>query len=292
MGSLSFENIFPSEPGDRSERAGWPPRKVPVSWSNPSLAALPAARTLSEASPWAISAMRRVLDFSLAGTALIALSPVMAFAAALVRFGSPGPILFRQRRMGRNGKEFTLYKFRSMREEYGTSTCITVSGDSRITPVGAFLRRYKLDELPQFWNVLRGDMGLVGPRPKLPHHEALHMTYRPGITGAATLAFRNEEELLSQIPETELEIFYESFVKPAKAHLDSEYMRAASPVSDLKILWRTGTSCLFSPARVRPEAAEVMAQFAWARGGASKVEHSAVAAGEKRACVARFNPEM
>ncbi len=201
-------------------------------------------RMVSDASPWAKSALRRVVDCGVAAAALLFLMPVLAFAAALVRLDSRGPILFRQRRMGRNGKEFTLYKFRSMRAEKDGQTCITVSGDARITRAGAFLRRHKLDELPQFWNVLRGDMALVGPRPKLPHHEALHMMYRPGITGTATLAFQNEEELLSGIPKQELDAFYERFIKPAKALLDAEYMRASTFRSDFAILWRTFGACL------------------------------------------------
>jgi lipopolysaccharide/colanic/teichoic acid biosynthesis glycosyltransferase len=187
----------------------------------------------------------------------------MAFAALLVRVGSTGPIFFRQRRMGRNGREFTLYKFRSMSicGDNSNGSCITVTGDTRITPVGTLLRRYKLDELPQFWNVLRGDMCLVGPRPKLPHHEALHMASRPGITGAATLAFRNEEDFLSEIPEDQLEVFYEMFVKPTKARLDLEYMRTATLAADLAILWRTATSCLFSKDDALSISAETVAQF-------------------------------
>lgn len=163
--------------------------------------------------------------------------------------------------MGRNGHEFTLYKFRSMCPKKGSNSSITVSGDVRITPVGALLRRYKLDELPQFWNVLRGDMSLVGPRPKLPHHEALLMPCRPGITGVATLAFRNEEEFLSEIPEGELETFYELFVKPAKAQLDLEYMRTATLVSDMKVLWRTASACLFSSDDGVSESAETIIQY-------------------------------
>jgi lipopolysaccharide/colanic/teichoic acid biosynthesis glycosyltransferase len=142
----------------------------------------------------------------------------------------------------------------------GSNSSITVSGDVRITPIGALLRRYKLDELPQFWNVLRGDMSLVGPRPKLPHHEALLMTCRPGITGAATLAFRNEEEFLSEIPEDQLETFYETFVKPAKAHLDLEYMRTATLSSDLRVLWRTASACLSSSETALAESAETILQ--------------------------------
>lgn len=220
-------------------------------------------RTAGEASPWALSSLRRALDFFCAVLALLTFLPLMAFAALLVRLGSPGPVFFRQKRMGRNGREFTLYKFRSMSidADCANGSCITVTGDSRITPVGALLRRYKLDELPQFWNVLIGDMCLVGPRPKLPHHEALHLACRPGITGAATLAFRNEEDFLSEVPEDQLELFYEMFVKPTKARLDLEYMRTATLSGDLQILWRTATSCLFSTDDPLSVSAETIAQF-------------------------------
>jgi len=213
------------------------------------------------ASPWALSGLRRTLEIAVAVIALIVFSPLMLVAALFVRFGSAGTVFFRQRRMGRNGREFTLYKFRSMCPRKGNNSSITVSGDIRITPVGGFLRRYKLDELPQFWNVLRGDMSLVGPRPKLPHHEALRMACRPGITGAATLAFRNEEEFLSEIPEDQLETFYETFVKPAKAHLDLEYMRTATLGSDLNILWRTASACLFSSDNAMAESAATIMQY-------------------------------
>lgn len=220
--------------------------KLPARWSDPLPVSVLESRTLSEASAWILSPSRRILEFTVSLLALVILFPVMLLAAVLVRCGSCGPIFFRQRRMGRNGHEFTLYKFRSMRVEgEQPGSCITVVGDTRITPVGAFLRRYKLDEIPQFWNVLRGDMGLVGPRPKLPHHEALHMEGRPGITGVATLAFRREEELLSKIPEDDLDNYYETWIKPAKARMDLEYIRTATLSSDIKILWRTVTCCLF-----------------------------------------------
>ncbi len=201
------------------------------------------------------------MEILFASLALIGFLPLMACAAILVRVGSEGSILFRQRRMGRNGREFTLYKFRSMCPKKGSNSSITVSGDVRITAVGVLLRRYKLDELPQFWNVLRGDMSLVGPRPKLPHHEALHMACRPGITGVATLAFRKEEEFLSGIPEDQLETFYEMFVKPAKAKLDLEYMRTATLASDLKVLWRTASACLFTTEESQAESAETITRY-------------------------------
>lgn len=251
MSSLSFENLFPPDMPDSPERSSNPNSSARLSqlspqWARPLPVAFPTGRMFSDASPWAKSIRRRAMEVFVAAAALVLLMPVMALSAALVFFDSEGPVLFRQRRMGRNGREFTLYKFRSMRIKGGESSCITVSGDQRITRAGAFLRRYKLDELPQFWNVLRGDMGLVGPRPKLPHLEPLHMTYRPGLTGAATLAFRNEEGLLSTIPAHEVEAFYEVFVKPAKARLDFDYMRQASLRSDLRLIWRTFAACLSS----------------------------------------------
>ncbi|MGC2635985.1 MAG: sugar transferase [Acidobacteriaceae bacterium] len=240
-----------------------------------------------------MSGWRRTLDCTVALVALIGFAPVMLIAAALVRFGSRGPVLFRQRRMGRDGKEFTLYKFRSMREAEGSGSAITVMGDARITRVGAFLRRYKLDELPQFWNVLRGDMGLVGPRPKLPRHEALYLPCRPGITGVATLAFHGEEEFLSGVPEDELEAFYQIFVKPAKAHLDLEYMQTATLWSDFSVLWRTASSCLFG--RIAPLAvpAEIIARYAasgrTAVAGQPTAAHAAVVASSGRTHESRLH---
>lgn len=239
MSSLSFDKV--PDPGEMPVSVR-PSARAAERRSKPFLVS--KERILSNASPWAESALRRAVDCGVAAAALLLLMPLLAFAAALVVLDSRGPVLFRQRRMGRDGKEFTLYKFRSMRIDEGRQTCITVSGDARITRAGAFLRRHKLDELPQFWNVLRGDMALVGPRPKLPHLEPLHMICRPGITGAATLAFRDEEALLSGIPEKDVEAFYERYIKPAKATLDMEYMRRATFRSDLAILWKTFGACL------------------------------------------------
>lgn len=198
---------------------------------------------MSEGSPWVLSRTRRSLEFFVALLGIIALIPVMVCVGIMIRLDSPGPILFRQKRMGRNGRDFVLLKFRSMRVNDGTTSCVTASRDSRITQVGAILRRYKLDEMPQLWNVLRGDIGLVGPRPKLPHLEPLHMNYRPGITGAATLAFRHEEDLLTLVPQEEIERFYTDHVKPAKAYVDLDYMRAATLASDVRVIWRTLTAC-------------------------------------------------
>lgn len=272
MSSLSFDSTFASEPENRSANVQDFRSPHEVNAEPVRIGRFPAAvssiRVVGDASPWALSAVRRLVDIAVALAALIAFAPLMLVAGALVRFGSRGPVFFRQKRMGRFGKEFTLYKFRSMTPAQGAGCCITVAGDARITPVGAFLRRYKLDELPQFWNVLKGDMGLVGPRPKLPHHEALHMACRPGITGVATLAFHKEEEFLSTIPEEELDAFYEVFVKPTKANMDQEYMRTATFSTDLSILWRTASSCLFGAKESPSGPAETIARSVsnWTRG--------------------------
>ena len=299
MSSLSFVNLFQPDAAQRDEGAPRPGSDAKIArlappWNDPLQAVMPAETAHAQASPWALSTTRRALDCALAAAALVAFFPIMLCVALLVRFGSPGPVFFRQRRMGRHAREFTLFKFRSMSPKVGSHSCITVSGDNRITPVGAFLRRYKLDELPQFWNVLRGDMGLVGPRPKLPHHEALHMTCRPGITGAATLAFRNEEEFLSDVPEDQLEIFYETFVKPAKAHLDLQYMRTATFASDIRVLWQTATACFLSNEDSLGQSAATIARYEMSRTAAAKTPPASPshAFAGQRACSASLNPEL
>ena len=197
------------------------------------------------ASSWTLSSTRRALESFIAAMALVLSIPLMFVIALAVGLSSGGPILFRQRRMGRNGMEFTLYKFRSMKAQGNDAgPLITVRGDRRITAVGSFLRRYKLDELPQLWNVLRGDMSIVGPRPKLAHHEGLFLSARPGITGAATLAFRNEETLLAALPADQMDKVYEIHFKAAKARLDARYMGEATVLSDCLIVWATIVACL------------------------------------------------
>lgn len=221
-------------------------------------------RAEGETSPWVDSALRRCFDVVVAATGLIVTSPVMGMAAALVWLSTPGPIFFRQSRTGRYRKAFTLYKFRSMKADGCTGPAITVEGDPRITRVGAFLRRYKLDELPQLWNVLRGDLSLVGPRPKLPHHEALDLPYRPGLTGLATLAFRNEEAILAEIANNQVDNFYDKKVKPRKAELDREYMRRATFWSDMALIWRTARACLLGPDDLPEQEAEKLRRLALA----------------------------
>jgi lipopolysaccharide/colanic/teichoic acid biosynthesis glycosyltransferase len=205
-----------------------------------------AAAEVALASTWSVSTAKRFLDIVTSVVALLLLSPFMLMLALMVGFTSKGPIFFAQRRVGSHGRLFTIFKFRTMEvapsQQHGPA--ITVHGDRRITTVGAVLRRYKLDELPQFYNVLQGDMSLVGPRPKLPHHEGMNMPFRPGLTGAATLAFRCEEQMLHAIPAHDLDLFYDRIVKPLKARIDSNYMERATLLTDLGLMLNTAVACL------------------------------------------------
>ncbi len=184
--------------------------------------------------------MRRLLDLTL-GLLLLALAaPLMGFIAIAVRWHDGGPVFYRQERIGRHGKPFTIFKFRSMRMN-NAGAQITRSGDDRITPIGRVLRRYKLDELPQLWNVVRGDMSLVGPRPEVPRFvdsadpvwRAVHRV-RPGITDLATLVYRDEEQVLAQFDDPERG--YREAVLPAKLKLNLEYLERRTAARDLKLL--------------------------------------------------------
>lgn len=181
-----------------------------------------------------------MLDCAVAAVALLILSPLMLMVALAVKLTSRGPILFRQRRMGRNGWTFEILKFRSMHAN-GNGPSVTKVGDTRLTSIGGFLRKSKLDELPQLVNVLKGDMSLVGPRPKLPHHQTYTLRVRPGVTGAASLAFRDEERFLHHVPEHALDHCQINLLMPLKRELDDKYLAQASFLSDLAILWRTVT---------------------------------------------------
>jgi len=178
----------------------------------------------------------------------------MGILTACVRFTSKGKALFSQERVGRNDRLFRIYKFRSMinPRENEAGPWLTESGDKRVTPLGWWMRRFKLDELPQFYNILRGDMSLVGPRPKLPQYtSSLKMPYRPGITGLATIAFRREEEILRRIDPQRRDSFYANHIQPKKAALDVCYMRRATALSDLHILASTILCCMM-PAHSPP----------------------------------------
>lgn len=173
----------------------------------------------------------------------VIISPVLLFCAVAVRLqGGPG-VLFRQARIGRAGRPFTILKFRTMRAGTG-GPLITASGDARVTRVGRTLRRFKLDELPQLWNVVRGDMSLVGPRPELPVYVAEYAAVyrrlsamRPGITDWASLTFRDEEALLAQ--HASKPNYYTTVVLPRKLLLARMYRRYASPALDLRLVLAT-----------------------------------------------------
>lgn len=200
---------------------------------------------------WGKSLGKRAFDFIISVFVLSAIFVVGIVAWIAVKLTSKGPAIFCQKRVGLNGKLFTVYKFRTMEvESCGKGPGLTQDGDLRLTPLGKVLRKLKLDELPQFYNVLRGDMSLVGPRPKLPQYSMpSDWHYRPGITGFATLAFRREEEMLRGIAPEDLDAYYDEKIRPVKARLDRWYMRKASFISDLTIIYLTATTCLESPQR-------------------------------------------
>ena len=190
---------------------------------------------------WSLSTHKRLFDILLSSAALLVFGLPMLLIAAFIRLTSRGPAIFVQKRVGQGGRLFSIYKFRSMTVAEGRRGCgLTKSGDHRVTWVGKCLRRLKLDELPQFYNVLRGDMSIVGPRPKLPEFaDDLTLAYRPGITGAASLAFCREEDILATVPADQVETFYHQRIKPLKASIDARYATNATFRSDLRIVFST-----------------------------------------------------
>jgi lipopolysaccharide/colanic/teichoic acid biosynthesis glycosyltransferase len=188
--------------------------------------------------------LKRALDISGALGGLIVSSPFFLLAAVAVKVTSRGPVFFRGSRIGRNGVPFQVLKFRSMTCEPGSGQPrITRAGDPRVTPMGRFLRRTKLDELPQLVNVLRGEMSLVGPRPEDPRYVALYsdeqrtvLDVRPGLTSPASLAFRDEESLLI---DDDWEVQYRTRIMPEKLRIELEYLRRRTFLSDLGIVFRT-----------------------------------------------------
>ena len=187
--------------------------------------------------------MRRLLDFSFALAGIVLLSPLLAAIALLIAWREGRPVLFRQTRVGRRGRPFEIRKFRTMRAASDGGP-ITAAGDRRVFRVGARLRRYKLDELPQLFNVLKGEMSLIGPRPEVPAFVKLDsaiwqrvLESRPGITDLASLVYRNEEELLGTVGDPEA--YYRTTILPAKLALNLHYMKTRSFRLDLKLLWLT-----------------------------------------------------
>lgn len=190
--------------------------------------------------------MKRALDIVAAALGLVLLAPLLIVIALWVRLDSPGPALFRQTRVGRHGAAFQIHKFRTMHAGAPShGLAVTADGDARITRSGRWLRASKCDELPQLWDVLRGAMSLVGPRPEVPQYVAHYpadlrdmvLSVRPGITDLASLRYRHESALLAASSDPERTYIDE--VLPAKLQLAAEYVRTQSGWGDVKIIWAT-----------------------------------------------------
>lgn len=188
-------------------------------------------------------ALPRLFDAACAGTGLLLILPVLAGIAILILLDDGPPIFFSQTRVGRNGKSFRIWKFRTMRAN-SRGSAITAAGDHRVTPVGAALRKFKLDELPQLFNVVKGEMSLVGPRPEVPEYVQIEapawravLQARPGITDLASLLYRDEERILAASGDPQ--VLYRERVLPAKLRLNLAYLRARSFWQDLRLIYLT-----------------------------------------------------
>lgn len=184
--------------------------------------------------------LKWIFDRIMALIGLLFLWPVLLIVALLIKFKMPGPVLFVQPRVGRNGKLFNCHKFRSMTVGHGGSS-VSVAGESRITPLGAKLRKYKLDELPELWDVFIGTMSFVGPRPDVPGYadqlqgeDRIVLTIRPGITGPATLKYRNEEEVLATVENPQQ--YNDEIIYPDKVRINRYYATHYSFVDDIRII--------------------------------------------------------
>jgi len=199
---------------------------------------------LNETMPEINNGLPRWVEGTIAFLGLIIAMPFILLAAFAIVVSSGRPVLFRQKRVGQNGRMFDLYKLRTMRSS-GEGPQITSSRDERITRVGRFLRRTKLDELPTLWNVLRGDMALVGPRPEVPRYVDLNdrlwravLSVKPGITDPVTLRLRREEDLLAQVNGDAMK-YYVEHLQPAKLKGYLSYLERRNWRSDLSVLWQT-----------------------------------------------------
>lgn len=190
--------------------------------------------------------VKLLFDRIMAIVGLVVLSPLLLVTAVLIRVKMPGgPVLFRQERVGRHGKLFTIYKFRTMVANHSGNS-VSVAGEARITPLGARLRKWKIDELPELWNVLIGDMSFVGPRPDVPGYadqltgnDRRMLELRPGITGPASLKYRNEEELLRD--KTDPKTYNDEVIFPDKVRINLYYLDHYSFLTDLKMILCTVT---------------------------------------------------
>jgi lipopolysaccharide/colanic/teichoic acid biosynthesis glycosyltransferase len=204
----------------------------------------------------------RAIEVVLSLLGLIVCAPLIALSAVAIAATSPGPVIFRQERMGRGGQTFVLYKLRTMRAA-PVGPQVTAGDDARVTWAGKLLRRTKLDELPELWNVLKGDMSLVGPRPEVPRYVDLEnpqwqlvLRVRPGITDPMTLRLRNEEALLAEIT-GEIEHFYIGSLQPFKLKGYVEYLRARSWWSDVRVLWQSSVAVILPGTAPPPPLQEI-----------------------------------
>jgi len=194
--------------------------------------------------------IKRIFDFLVSLLGIIVLSPIFIIVSIAIKMDSKGNVLFLQKRVGRYGKQFNIYKFRTMvtdAEKLGKQ--ITVGNDNRITKVGAFLRKYKIDELPQLFNVLKGDMSLVGPRPEVPKYVNLYtaeqrkvLNVRPGITDMASLRYRDENDILGKVDNPEE--YYINVIMKDKLSLNLEYIEKSNIFFDIYLIVKTIIKCI------------------------------------------------
>ena len=187
--------------------------------------------------------MKRVLDLLIASISLILIMPLLIVIAFVIKFTDKGPVFFKQDRVGQNGKIFTLVKFRTMIVAHDGNS-ISIKGENRITKPGAFLRSYKIDEIPELWNIIKGEMSFVGPRPDVPGFadkltdENLNiLKLKPGLTGPATLKYFNEDEILAKVKDPKK--YNDDFIYPDKVKINLDYYYHQSIWFDLKIIWKT-----------------------------------------------------
>lgn len=202
----------------------------------------------------------RVVEICFAAVGLVCSAPVLAVSALLIKFTSKGPVIFRQVRVGKNGVPFTLFKLRTMRLTPGS--LVTSANDSRITAFGRLLRRSKIDELPELWNILRGDMSFVGPRPEVPEFVdtedpmwAEVLGCRPGLTDPVTLRLRNEEQLLADLNADDS--FYRKVLQPFKLRGYLQFLRRRTWAVDVRIIYLTLAAVLFRKGVAPPSREEM-----------------------------------
>jgi lipopolysaccharide/colanic/teichoic acid biosynthesis glycosyltransferase len=194
--------------------------------------------------------LKRMFDILVSFIMILALSPVILILSILIMIDSGFPVFFRQERMGKNGKTFRIFKFRTMKNNTATADGITLYNDKRITRIGEFLRKYRLDEIPQLFNIIKGEMSFVGPRPDLPKYYMVDdygyksvLLVRPGVTGEATLKFKDEDKILSTSENPEKTYTEEIF--PQKVRLNIDYIKRISILYDMKIIINTVINVFF-----------------------------------------------